>query len=125
MFLYLSVVMAVMLLLFRNDIVRLIDVPTEAVGETRDYLTVCFIGIPFIMAYNIIASIFRGLGDSKSPMYFVAIACVANIALDCLGNSQPEHRGDASAKGTAHHVVCNDYYDQLWCGDGSQFAVYP
>ena len=84
MFLCLSVVMAVMLLLFRNDIVRLIDVPTEAVGETRDYLTVCFIGIPFIMAYNIIASIFRGLGDSKSPMYFVAIACVANIALDYL-----------------------------------------
>ena len=48
------------------------------------YLTVCFIGIPFIIAYNIIASIFRGLGDSKSPMYFVAVACVVNITLDYL-----------------------------------------
>ena len=46
------------------------------------YLTICFIGIPFITAYNIISSIFRGLGDSRSPMYFIAIACVANIVLD-------------------------------------------
>ncbi|HAY73833.1 MAG TPA: MATE family efflux transporter, partial [Ruminococcaceae bacterium] len=46
--------------------------------------TICFIGIPFITAYNIISSIFRGLGDSKSPMYFIAIACVCNIGLDYL-----------------------------------------
>lgn len=56
--------------------------PEEAVQGTLAYLTVCFIGIPFIAAYNIIASIFRGLGDSKSPMYFIAVACVVNIALD-------------------------------------------
>lgn len=84
MFLCLSVVLASVLLIFRNAIVSLIDTPAEAVGATCDYLTICFIGIPFIMAYNIIASIFRGLGDSKSPMYFVAIACVVNIILDYL-----------------------------------------
>lgn len=84
MFLCLSVVLAVVLLLSRHAIVHLIGVPSEAVGETVSYLTICFIGIPFIMAYNIIASIFRGLGDSKSPMYFVAIACVVNILLDYL-----------------------------------------
>lgn len=84
MFLCLSVVLASVLLMFRNGIVSLIDTPAEAVGATCDYLTICFIGIPFIMAYNIIASIFRGLGDSKSPMYFVAIACVVNIILDYL-----------------------------------------
>ena len=82
MFLELSLVLAVGLLAFRNGIVSLMDTPMEAVMGTRDYLTVCFIGIPFIMAYNIIASIFRGLGDSKSPMYFVAVACVVNIILD-------------------------------------------
>lgn len=82
MFLGLSLVLAVGLLVFRNGIVSLMDTPQEAVIGTRDYLTVCFIGIPFIMAYNIIASIFRGLGDSKSPMYFVAVACVVNIILD-------------------------------------------
>lgn len=84
LFLCLSVVLASVLLMFRNGIVSLIDTPAEAVGATCDYLTICFIGIPFIMAYNIIASIFRGLGDSKSPMYFVAIACVVNIILDYL-----------------------------------------
>ena len=42
------------------------------------------IGIPFITAYNIISSIFRGMGDSRSPVYFIAIACAANIALDYL-----------------------------------------
>ena len=52
-------------------------------GTVR-YLTICFIGIPFITAYNILSSIFRGMGDSKSPMYFIAIACAANIALDYL-----------------------------------------
>lgn len=82
LFLVLSIAMAVALLFFRDGIVSLINTPMEAVKETRAYLTVCFIGIPFIMAYNIIASIFRGLGDSKSPMYFVAIACLANILLD-------------------------------------------
>lgn len=84
MFLMLSVVLAGVLLILRGNIVGWIDTPVEAVGATGDYLTICFIGIPFIMAYNIIASIFRGMGDSKSPMYFVAIACVVNILLDYL-----------------------------------------
>mgnify|MGYP003196736697 FL=1 len=58
--------------------------PAEAVSGAAAYLTICFIGIPFITAYNIISSVFRGLGDSKSPMYFIAVACAANIALDIL-----------------------------------------
>jgi Na+-driven multidrug efflux pump len=56
--------------------------PVEAINGTADYLRICFIGIPFITAYNVIASIFRGIGDSKSPMYFVAVACALNILLD-------------------------------------------
>ena len=63
-------------------IVMLIGVPQEAVAGTVRYLIICFIGIPFITAYNIISSIFRGLGDSKSPMYFIGISCVTNITLD-------------------------------------------
>lgn len=77
-----SILLALVLLCCRDGIVRLMDTPPEAIEGTRDYLMVCFIGIPFIMAYNVIASIFRGLGDSKSPMYFVAVACVVNILLD-------------------------------------------
>ena len=65
-----------------KPIVGLTSTPEKAVSETVAYLTICFIGIPFITDYNIISSIFRGLGDSKSPMYFIAVACMANIVLD-------------------------------------------
>ena len=82
LFMGLSVVLSIVLLLFVRPIVTVMSTPEEAVQGTLAYLTVCFIGIPFITAYNIIASIFRGLGDSKSPMYFIAVACVVNIALD-------------------------------------------
>ena len=84
LFIIVSVVFTLGLLLLLKPIVALISTPQEAVQGTIQYLFVCFIGIPFITAYNIISSIFRGLGDSKSPMYFVAVACVANIGLDYL-----------------------------------------
>ena len=61
-----------------------LSTPAEAVPGTVAYLRLCFLGVPLITAYNIIASIFRGLGDSKRPMYFIAIACAANIGLDYL-----------------------------------------
>ena len=82
LFMLLSLALTALLLALRGSIVSIMSTPEEAVQGTLAYLTVCFIGIPFITAYNIIASIFRGLGDSKSPMYFIAVACVVNIALD-------------------------------------------
>lgn len=74
----------IVLLLLVKPIVAVMSTPTAAVPGTITYLTICFIGIPFITAYNIISSIFRGLGDSKSPMYFIIVACGANILLDYL-----------------------------------------
>ncbi len=82
LFMALSIVLAAVLLVFVKPIVGIMSTPAEAVNGTVTYLTICFIGIPFITAYNIISSIFRGMGDSKSPMYFIAIACVTNIVLD-------------------------------------------
>lgn len=84
LFMALSAGLTVGLLLLVRPIVSAMSTPAEAVEGTVRYLTICFIGIPFITAYNIISSIFRGLGDSKSPMYFIAVACAANIALDYL-----------------------------------------
>ena len=78
-----AALMAALVLLVR-PIVSVMSTPEEAVDGTVSYLTICFLGIPFITAYNIISSIFRGMGDSKSPMYFIAVACAANIALDDL-----------------------------------------
>lgn len=77
-----AIVLTGVLLILVKPLVSLISTPAEAVAGTREYLTVCFIGIPFIIAYNIISAIYRGLGDSKSPMYFVAVACVCNIVID-------------------------------------------
>lgn len=82
LFMGVSVAVTVLLLILVKPIVAVMSTPKEAVSGTILYLTICFIGIPFITAYNIISSIFRGLGDSKSPMYFIALACAANIALD-------------------------------------------
>ena len=52
--------------------------------ETRRYMIICFLGIPFITAYNVASAIFRGLGDTKSPMKFVAAAGIINVGLDIL-----------------------------------------
>ena len=82
LFMIVSIVLTVLLVALVRPIAAVIATPAEAVEGTVAYLTICFIGIPFITAYNIISSIFRGMGDSKSPMYFIAIACAANIVLD-------------------------------------------
>lgn len=84
LFITLSIVATITLLLLVKPIVSAMSTPVEAVPGAVTYLTICFMGIPFITAYNIISAIFRGLGDSKSPMYFIAIACAINIALDYL-----------------------------------------
>ena len=84
LFMAVSVTLTALLLFLVRPIVSAMSTPEEAVSGTVIYLTICFIGIPFITAYNIISSIFRGLGDSKSPMYFIAVACATNIVLDYL-----------------------------------------
>ena len=82
LFMIVAVVFTAGLLCFVRPIVLLIGTPEQAIAGSIRYLTICFIGIPFITAYNIISSIFRGMGDSKSPMYFIGIACMGNIVLD-------------------------------------------
>lgn len=84
MFMGIAIILMIILLAAVRPIVSVMSTPVEAVEGTIRYLTICFIGIPFITAYNIISAIFRGIGDSKSPMYFIAVACAANIGLDYL-----------------------------------------
>lgn len=84
LFMGVATVLTIGLLMLVHPVVRVMSTPQEAVSDTVRYLTICFMGIPFITAYNIISSIFRGMGDSKSPMYFIGIACGVNIFLDYL-----------------------------------------
>lgn len=83
-FMLVSTILTAVLVLLVSPITAVMSTPADAVSGTIQYLTICFIGIPFITAYNVISSVFRGKGDSKTPMYFVAIACVSNISLDYL-----------------------------------------
>ena len=79
-----GVLMTLILTLLTDAVVSVMSTPLEAVGGTKRYLVVCFLGIPFITAYNVLSSIYRGLGDSKTPFYFVLVACIANILLDII-----------------------------------------
>lgn len=81
-FLRSAVILTIILLVLTPPITKIMLTPTEAVRETKTYLWICFAGVPFIIAYNVISSIFRGAGDSKRPMYFVGIACIVNVLLD-------------------------------------------
>lgn len=83
-FAIISAVLFVIMIAFSTPIAALMQAPEEAIGLTSDYIRICGAGIFFIVAYNLLAAIFRGLGDSKSPLIFVAIACVVNIAGDLI-----------------------------------------
>lgn len=100
-FLVFSIVATVVLIAAIPGIIQVLSVPYEAIAETKQYLTVCFSGLIFIAAYNVISNIFRGLGDSQRPMYFVAVAGIVNVGLDYLFIG-PMHSG---AIGAAYATV--------------------
>lgn len=70
------------MLFFTNPAVSLMNTPIEAVKFTEQYLVVCACGIPFIIGYNVVSAIFRGLGNSKTPVYFIVIACILNLIMN-------------------------------------------
>ena len=77
-----SAALTVLLLLLSDPILTALSVPPEALREARDYARVCFAGVPLITAYNVLCAVFRGLGDTRRPMVFVAAAGLINIGLD-------------------------------------------
>ena len=79
-----AVVLTPLMLLGTDAGVALMQTPAEAVADARDYVFTCSLGLPFIVGYNALSGIFRGLGDSKTPVYFVALATLINIAADFL-----------------------------------------
>lgn len=79
-----SVVLTILMVLFTNPIARIMHTPAEAMKYTQQYIFVCSCGIPFIIGYNAVSGILRGMGDSKTPLYFIAIACVINITVDII-----------------------------------------
>ena len=81
-FAILAVILTIALLLAAPVLAKLMQAPEEALELTTLYVRICGGGIVFVIAYNVISSIFRGMGNSKLPLIFVAIACVVNIVGD-------------------------------------------
>lgn len=82
LFIIFAIILTPLMLLSTNSAISLMQTPSEAIEHTRQYIIICALGIPFIIGYNSVSGIFRGLGDSKTPVYFIGIACIVNIIVD-------------------------------------------
>lgn len=83
-FTVLAVVITALVTPFSDALSTFMHAPAEAFVQTSKYVRICGIGTIFITAYNVIGAVFRGIGDSKTPLITVAIACVINILGDLL-----------------------------------------
>ncbi len=81
-FFVVAVILSVALGCFSSTFTKLLNAPAEAVAQTNMYIKICGFGSLFIVAYNVLGAIFRGIGDSKTPLLTVCIACVLNIIGD-------------------------------------------
>lgn len=84
LFILFGIIISLGLVGFTKELVRMLHAPAEAYKETFDYIRVCGLGTIFIVLYNLLGAIFRGIGDSKTPLITVCIACVCNIVGDLL-----------------------------------------
>ena len=82
LFAIISLIVTVVMVLSSSSLTKIMHAPAEAFEDTVLYVTICSAGTLFIVAYNLVGSIFRGIGDSKIPLLTVAIACVLNILCD-------------------------------------------
>ena len=78
----LSLALTALLLIVRIPVLELMHTPKESYGQASDYYKICATGIIFIFGYNTVSAVLNGLGDSKTPLYFVMVATVINIILD-------------------------------------------
>jgi len=82
LFTTIGLALTVLLTVFAPQLASLLQAPAEAYSATVTYIRICGAAMPIIIAYNLIGSVFRGIGDSKTPLATVAIACVVNIVGD-------------------------------------------
>ena len=124
LFIVVGLVMAILMAIFAGKIVTSMNVPSEAVDKTVSYVRICGSGMIFITAFNVISGLCRGMGDSKSPLLFITIACVVNIIGDLVlcGVFKMDTAGAATATVFAQAVsVCFSIYKLK--KDGLPFKV--
>ena len=79
-----AVIITVVVVTFSSSIATLMHAPSESFDSTVSYLRICAMGAVFVISYNVIGGVFRGLGDSKTPLITVGIACTVNIIGDLI-----------------------------------------
>lgn len=79
-----GIILAVLVYVFANPLLRLMNTPAEAYAQTLSYVRICCAGVFFTAGYNALTGVLRGMGDSNKPLLFVAVACVINIAGDLI-----------------------------------------
>ena len=84
LFILIGAFLSVLLVVFTKQLASLLHAPVEAYVQTCEYILVCGSGTIFIGLYNLLGAIFRGIGDSKTPLFTVFVACVINIVCDLL-----------------------------------------
>ena len=77
-----AILLTILSMVFCRQILEIMQTPTEIIDGAYDYLMVIFAGIFSSMAFNLLSNIFRSIGDAKTPLYFLVIACIMNIILD-------------------------------------------
>lgn len=106
-----GIVILSFILLKSDYIMNLIKVPINSYAETKDYLIITACGIFFIIGYNMLSSVMRGLGDSKHPLAFVTLACIINIVLDFILVAKFKF----GAAGTAWGTILSQGISMLCC----------
>ncbi len=84
LFLLLGIILSIVLVVFTKPLASLLHAPKEAYTQTCEYIMVCGFGTLFVGLYNLLGAIFRGIGDAKTPLITVLVACVINIVSDLL-----------------------------------------
>ncbi len=131
----LAVVIMVIFLFLYKSIIGWLNTPEEIVGYTRDYTLTCVLGTVFIYGYNLVSAILRGMGDSRHPFMFIAIASVLNVILDILfvGPLKMGPRGAALATVIGQAVsflfalrlLCRNRAQIYFDFKPSHFRIYP
>ncbi len=95
-----SVIITILMLIVTNPLLKILQTPSESFGDAKRYVVMASSGIVFIFGYNAVSAILRGLGDSKSPVYFIGIACILNIILDLVFVGSLDMRASGAALAT-------------------------
>lgn len=82
--LVIGLIFTALIIISKGMVIKVMNIPSEATQMSNDYLTICGMGMIFTAGYNMVSATLRGMGDSKRPLLFIAIASVVNLALDIL-----------------------------------------